>query len=95
MAVRTAGICIVAMVIATAGTADAATASGITCAAITGIITGRTFAAIRLRYPIAQATVEWRHRERPRPAARPVLPSLKCYNPQPSPISTAIRIRSE
>jgi hypothetical protein len=87
-------ICPAAMAIATAGIADAATASGITCAAIITVAKKNAppFVFV-IPLPGRQANAgDANGRAR---AARPVLPSLKCNNPQPNPISTAMRIRSE
>jgi len=86
------------------GTADAATIMGGTgpadttsIAIITIIAAGKAFAPFAFVIPIARTIGEWQRHERSRRrgAAGSVVGVIDSAGAQPSPISTAIRIRSE
>ena len=76
------------------GTGAAVTTS---IATITIIAAGKAFAPFAFVIPIARAKREWQRCERSRPqsAAGSVMRVIDSDGAQPSPISTAIRIRSE
>jgi hypothetical protein len=82
--------------IITDGTEDAVITNGVTIAATT--TTSEVSLSSLFVIPIARTTREWQRRERSRREARPVRcfrRRLDLVGAQPSPISTAIRIRSE
>ena len=81
------------------GTADADTITDGTEAAVTTngatIAAGKAFAPFAFVIPIALTKCEWQRRERSRPRGAAGSAVTEPQTAQPSPISTAMRIRSE